>query len=147
MAVFNRHFASKEELAAAAFRKAVDDVVAEMETAGTMKAYREALADYLETYLSQDHIENRALGCPLAALGAEAARPEQGINTEASEAVWRVAELLGGKTEQTPEPQVETGLAVLAQILGTVTLARLAGSKTKSEAILNSGRQALDLLT
>ncbi|MCK7612932.1 TetR/AcrR family transcriptional regulator [Roseibium sediminicola] len=137
---FYRHFKSKDELVAAAFRTAVDDVLNDMEAAPDDGARTKARRDYVETYLSKAHVDNRAEGCPLAALASDLGRGEDGGRREGLAAVDRVAELLrtGGDSAQ--------GTALLALMVGTVTLARLADTGTEAESIVAAGRTAADLL-
>ncbi|WP_269585787.1 TetR/AcrR family transcriptional regulator [Roseibium sp. Sym1] len=137
---FYRHFKSKDELVAAAFRTAVDEVLNDMEEASDDAARKKARRDYVDTYLSQGHVDNRAEGCPLAALANDLGRGEEDGRREGLAAVDRVSELLatrGGRAE---------GTALLALMVGTVTLARLAESDVMAEGIVKAGRTAAELL-
>ena len=140
---FYRHFAGKKELEAAAFHHAVDGVVGGWETAPTDAAKAQARAAYLETYLSEQHRVTLGDGCPLAALGAEAAREQGPLREAASQTVERMTALLGA-----PETSDRSGkgAATLALLIGAVTLARLARSADEAEAVLEAAREALGLL-
>jgi len=136
---FYRHFKSKDELVSAAFRKAVDEVLADLEQAsdeGRDKARR----DYIDTYLSTCHVDNRGNGCPLAALAGDLNRGDEVAKRDGLTAVERVSSLL-----KTGQDQGE-GTALLALMVGTVTLARLAEKDEVTEAILEAGRRAADLI-
>ncbi|MEM9630270.1 MAG: TetR/AcrR family transcriptional regulator [Pseudomonadota bacterium] len=137
---FYRHFGSKDDLVAAAFRTAVDDVLSEMEKATSLDAKANARHDYIDSYLSQSHIDNRSEGCPLAALAGDLSRDEGKARQEGFAAVERVATLLK------EEPDVSQGTALLALMLGTVTLARLAQTKEEAGSVLQAGRKGVDLL-
>lgn len=137
---FYRHFSSKDDLVAAAFRKAVDDVLSEMENAETAKTKTEARRDYIDTYLSQCHVDNRGEGCPLAALAADLSRDDGDARREGFAAVERVTALLK------VGPDTAQGTALLALMLGTVTLARLAETDDAAGVVLEAGRQGVDLL-
>eukprot|EP00903_Cladosiphon_okamuranus_P002208 g2206.t1 len=137
---FYRHFKSKDELVSAAFRKAVDDVLKDMEQAPDETERSKARRDYIDTYLSKCHVDNRGDGCPLAALANDLSRGEEAARHEGLAAFERVSGLL--KTDESPAQ----GKALLALMVGTVTLARLAEAEGKSESILEAGRTAAELL-
>ena len=137
---FYRHFKSKGELVSAAFRKAVDDVLTEMEQAPDETEKTRARRDYIDTYLSKCHVDNRGAGCPLAALANDLSRGDEAARRDGLAAVERVSTLLkaGDAAGQ--------GTALLALMVGTVTLARLADREQAAEAILKAGRTGVDLL-
>lgn len=137
---FYRHFPSKDALVSAAFRHAVDDVLAGVESAATTTKSAGALDQYVESYLSPEHVRNRGYGCPLAAIGAEIGRTECGARREASAAVKRVVALLESQDNGAK------GRATLAILVGTVMLARLAETESDTEAMLKAGRAAVALL-
>ncbi|MDU8913180.1 TetR/AcrR family transcriptional regulator [Aestuariicoccus sp. MJ-SS9] len=138
---FYRHFTDKDELVAAAFRNAVDDLISEIEALPDRSVRDRARADYIATYLSQDHVDRRAAGCPLAALGSELARVGGGTRTGTAEAVDRVATFLGA------DGVPAGGYALLSLLVGAVTLARLADDPAQSQAILDAARAAAEKLT
>jgi len=138
---FYRHFDSKEALLAAAFRKALEEVLSELEAAGT-DSEKAARARYITRYLSPEHIDDRGHGCPLAAIGAEIARRDNAARAEASTAVERMGALLGAD-EGGADDQ---GLAMMALLLGTITLARLAKPQQLAMRVLDAGKQGADLL-
>ncbi|WP_422378052.1 TetR/AcrR family transcriptional regulator [Roseibium sp.] len=137
---FYRHFRSKDELVSAAFRKAVDDVLTEMEQAPDDAQKTRARRDYIDTYLSKCHVDNRGDGCPLAALAIDLSRGEEAARRDGLAAVDRVSALL-----KTGDAAAQ-GTALLALMVGTVTLARLAENGEATEAILEAGRTGADLL-
>lgn len=134
---FYRHFDSKEALVAAAFAMAVEEVQSDMVAASPGAERDAAREQYLSRYLSEDHIDDRARGCPLAALGAEIARLDGVVHSRASEAVDGMARLLGGDDAET----TGRGIAMMALLLGTITLARLADTPDRAQAILEAGQR------
>lgn len=139
---FYRHFASKEALVTAAFGHAVDEVLSEVEAAPAGPEHAAALDQYIASYLSAEHVGDRGQGCPLAAMGAEIARLQGTAEIEASDTVERMARLL------TPDNSLakKQGLATMALLLGTITLARLAKTTELSEMVLNAGERGTHLL-
>lgn len=139
---FYRHFSSKEALVAAAFGYAVNDVLSEVETAPAGLEKAVARDKYVARYLSSEHVVDRGQGCPLAAMGAEIARLHGAAEIEASDTVERMARLLNPDDPRT----TEQGIATMALLLGTVTLARLAKTQELSKMVLDAGKQGTHLL-
>ncbi len=132
---FYRHFADKDELVDAAFRTAVDVSIGALEAADDAQAARAA---YVDTYLSDEHVENRAIGCPMAALGSELARTDGATKQSVSDAVGRVAALLESESDG------DSGYAQLSMLIGAVTLARLVEDTAQSDTILKAAAAAIN---
>ncbi len=135
---FYRHFADKDELTAAAFSRAAEKVVADLEGADVERA-EAALAEYVSTYLSLDHVGNPGKGCPIAALGTEIGRSSAAIRRQGEGVVRQVASLLAGKADQ-------GGYARLALLVGAVTLARMTKDEGQAAVILQEARAAFDAM-
>lgn len=139
---FYRHFDSKEDLVAVAFRHAVDDVVSDLEKATTPEGRDRERDNYIKTYLSRAHVMDGGQGCPLAAMGTELARTG-GVSQQAGAvASARMAALL----QKRSDTGMEQGLASMALLLGAVTLARLAETAEDSDRALKAGCAGLELL-
>lgn len=139
---FYRHFRSKEDLVAAAFRHAVNDVVSDIEQETTAEGRMRATETYIDTYLSEAHVQGWDRGCPLAAMGVDLARARNAQRHEGAEASARMAGIL-----QQPDAADSTqGLAMMALMMGAVTLARVAENEADSERALEAGRTGIALL-
>jgi TetR/AcrR family transcriptional repressor of nem operon len=135
---FYRHFASKDDLVAAAISHAVTTSLAELEEAEGHVAKSAALLNYVDRYLSDLHVGNPRDGCPLAALGPEAPRSSPRISNALDEggveAVRVLTAAMNGRRE--------TASALMATLLGTVVMARMAGSRRCRQLTLSAGRKA-----
>jgi len=135
---FYRHFASKDDLVAAAISHAVSTSLAELEEAESLEAKAVALKRYIDRYLSDEHVGNPRDGCPLAALGPEASRSSTRISNAldegSAEAVRVLSAVMDGRRE--------AASSLMATLLGTVVMARMAGSHQCRERILSAGRRA-----
>jgi TetR/AcrR family transcriptional repressor of nem operon len=135
---FYRHFASKDDLVAAAILHAVTASLAELKEAEGHVAKSAALMNYVDRYLSDDHVRNPRGGCPLAALGAEAPRSSNRIsdalNEGSVEAVRVLTTAMDGRRE--------AASSLMATLLGTILMARMAGSIGCRKRILSAGRTA-----
>lgn len=138
---FYRHFSGKDDLVAAAFERAVDTVVADMEEASGADGKAAARAAYIDTYLSAGHVSDRRHGCPMAALGSELARAGAPAAGTTAAAVDRVTALL---REEATDPAADASLALL---VGSVTLARLVHDDTRAGEILASAKTAMARLS
>lgn len=139
---FYRHFSSKEDLVAAAFRHAVDEVVADLEGAFSKPEQAEAQRQYITQYLSLMHVNERGKGCPLAAIGSDISHHDGAAKTEASTAIDRMAHLLGTSEDD----GTGQGFAIMAMLLGTVTLARLTETQEQATELLDAGSEGAQLL-
>ena len=139
---FYRHFSSKDDLVAAAFQKAVDEVVKDMEAAPSETERDMHRQSYIDLYLSQDHLQDRGQGCPLAAMGSEIALQENKAKDAASATIERMASLLAADEDGSSRQ----GIATMALLLGTITLARLKPTEADADAVLDAGRTGVSLL-
>lgn len=128
-------FGSKEHLAAEALSHAQSESSARMSNAGT-------LDDYITRYLSADHRERRGDGCVMAALASEIPRQGGAIRRNFTDAVRaatkQIASLLSGRRKSQDE-----ALAIVATMVGALTLARGVDDRELSDRILAAARTRL----
>ncbi len=135
---FYRHFASKDDLVAAAISHAVSTSLAELEGAEGLEAKTAALKRYIDRYLSDEHAGNPSDGCPLAALGPEAPRSSSRISNALDEGSVEAVRVLASAMDG----RREAASALMATLLGAVVMARMAGSHQCRKRILLAGRRA-----
>ncbi|TPK96526.1 MULTISPECIES: TetR/AcrR family transcriptional regulator [unclassified Mesorhizobium] len=145
---FYKQFASKEDLAAQASRRAMESA-ADRWTAATAANPGDPLGAVIEFYLSMDHREERMDGCPVAALGSDAAR--QGAEVKASFEVGIKAylEVLGSMIARTDSAEInEKAMAVLSTMVGAVVLSRIVNDPDLAQAFLDAAaEQVRDTVT
>src|SRR5215213_1395865 len=78
---FYKQFASKDDLAAQASKRALESISGQWSAAAESNP-KDPLGAVIALYLSTEHREERMDGCPVAALGPDAAR--QGADVKAS---------------------------------------------------------------
>lgn len=133
---FYRHFASKEELVAAAIGEARKEVLSVFgET--TAKRRREVKA-YIGMYLSTEHAASPQKGCPLASMGVEAARGPAAWRDAMAESVEEIIARLREGSETLSEDEA---LELFSTMVGSVVLARAVGESPYSERILKATRR------
>lgn len=145
---FYRHFASKEELVAAAIEHAADTILGPLEIEGDNAAREEAAIGYVSDYLSEFHRNNLADGCPLAALGCEVLRDEGPVRDAAQQAARRTVGVLSAplETDRPADTNEDIGLATLSVLVGTIVLSRLFEDDRRSGKLLELGRETVEVL-
>lgn len=135
---FYGHFASKDDLAAEACALALSKAAERWGTfadeAGGPDAPLAAIADF---YLSAAHRDAPASGCPIAALGVDAARQDGPVRRVFTEGLRPFIEVLGRLVPgRSKAARRETALATLSAMVGAVILARAVDDAALSDDIL-----------
>lgn len=133
---FYNHFASKEDLVAAAVRRAMEERLA------GLKARANADIEWIvRSYLDPRHRDAPAKGCAIASLGGEVARrPETTRQVLGGGIEALIAEIAARLPEGVAQAEREKrAFAILSLMLGTLQLARLATDAEQSARILNGG--------
>jgi TetR/AcrR family transcriptional repressor of nem operon len=130
---FYGHFSSKEDLAAEAVARALE------QSAGLQSRY---VADFVSDYLSESHFADRANGCVLAALGADVARRGEEVRSGVTSYVRAVLELLASLCRGTAAARRRRAITTLAGVVGALTLARAVEDPVLSDEILSTARHA-----
>ncbi len=138
---FYRHFKSKDELAAAAIDLAVKDSLERLQKGSKEGNGKQVLERIIDRYLSVQHVAASGQGCPVVALGTEAARgskaEQAAIDRGIDRIVCRFSELIGGNSREAR--QKASGL--FSMLMGTIVLARAARTKERVKEILAAGRK------
>jgi len=131
---FYGHFKSKSDLMAQACAFAMRPTEHEPQT----------LLDYCTAYLSKEHRDNRAEGCPVAALGSEAVRQSLETPHKLAEGTKRIiAHLSKSAPGRTASARRIAALASFSAILGGLVLARMVDDPALSDEVLAANRKAL----
>ena len=137
---FYKQFASKEDLAVQASRRAMESATHRWADAIAQKP-EDPLGAVTAFYLSMDHRRERMDGCPVVALGSDAAR--QGDDVKASfeagirEYINILGRLIGNTSGQEPD---DKPLAVLSTMVGAVMLSRVVTDPDLAHDFLNAAR-------
>lgn len=130
---FYGHFASKDDLIASVVAQQLADRVAIIEA---LPPGPEAVVAYLRDYLSPEHRDDRASGCPSAALLDEVGRCDLSVReayTQGSLAlIETIISRLGGDTERA----TDQAIGLYALLVGSVQLARAVTDPDLSDRIL-----------
>jgi TetR/AcrR family transcriptional repressor of nem operon len=135
---FYRHFASKDALIAAAIASA-------QEQAAAHPAFpAEDLRAYLAAYLSADHRDHPAEGCPVAGMGPAAIR----AGGEARDVMTgglkhQIARLATGAPGKTPREKRQAAIATWSAMVGALILSRLSTDPVLADEILTATKTTL----
>jgi TetR/AcrR family transcriptional repressor of nem operon len=140
---FYKQFASKEDLIAEASARALEssNLRWRQTAAGHPEDPLEAL---IGLYLSKGHRKETKDGCPLVALGADAAR--QGADVKASfEAGVRehLGVLARFLSEVDTDERRDKAMAILSMMVGAVTLSRAVNDPRLAQSILNAAADSV----
>jgi TetR/AcrR family transcriptional repressor of nem operon len=125
-------FGSKDRLAAEAFGHALSTGSARLSGAAN-------LDDYVARYLSADHRDRRGDGCVMAALAGEIPHQGSAIRHGFTAAVRAVMHRIADLMRDRRDPEDEA-LAVVATMIGALTLARAVDDPELSDRILAAAR-------
>ena len=143
---FYRHFKSKDELVGAAFHFATQDVTRAMRVAETQTERLKALDDYINTYLSVEHVKDLSNGCPLAALSGEAARTDGAARQSASEALETTTQLIARAIGGDKPAAMSKANTAACLLVGTISLARIAASDDARDQLLTDAKKAIGVV-
>jgi TetR/AcrR family transcriptional regulator, transcriptional repressor for nem operon len=140
---FYGHFASKEDLAAEASGRALEELSQYWSTV-IEKAPDEAFSKIVIRYLSEGHRDAPGRGCLVAALGSDVgrqARPVRRVVTAGIEAfIGQLMQLVPGKSKAARRRQALTDFAAM---VGAVTIARAADDPALSKEVLDAVASSL----
>lgn len=136
---FYRHFQSKDELVNAAIRKAFKESTDSLENNKEQRDTKRTVTNFVQHYLSEQHVNEPGKGCPIAALGAATDRSSNILKSVLAEGTEQVISLLAQGIEGTADEKQEKATTLLAVLVGTLVLARSADTKTKMREILSFG--------
>ena len=142
---FYAHFASKDDLVAAAVAHEMGTQAAGVDQ---LAPGRVGLEAFLRAYLSPEHRDNAAVGCPAAALLDElgrSARPARRAFADGAETVLvAIAERL---EPEDPASARGAALGLYALLVGTLQLSRAVPDRRFADEILDAGlRTALTMV-
>jgi TetR/AcrR family transcriptional repressor of nem operon len=143
---FYAHFESREALVIEAFGYAMDRSMEHWRKLTGEAAPEKRLALVAESYLSTLHRDNPGHGCSIPALGAEIARESPKTRKAFAGKLDQMIEMMTDYVPNMPRKAArKQAIATLATMVGTMLLARVAGSNELSDEVLKAGRDsALD---
>jgi len=140
---FYAHFDSREALVIEAFNYAMDRSNERWRELVKETPPEKRLSVIVNSYLSKLHRDDPGHGCAVPTLGAEIARESPKTRKAFAAKLEQMIGLLADEIPGPPAAARKQAMATLATMMGTMVLARIAGSGEFSEEILAAGRAAL----
>lgn len=138
---FYRHFPTKESLYAETLSFSIEDVQKTL-VASIREVETPTLRDIITQYLSFEHAQNVAGGCPVAALSADVARQSSSIHAVFEQALAsymaRFMPLMKGKNDDERRRQF---LVLFSGMAGTLSVARAVADEALRASLLQSARE------
>lgn len=136
---FYKQFESKDDLAALASRRAMENAARRWSSAAAESAT--PLEAVFDLYLSEGHREEVADGCPLIALGSDAARQSPEVRKSFQDGIAAYLQALEGFMPPSSGADAKTrAMAVLSLMAGAVTISRILDDERQSSAFLEVAR-------
>src|SRR5947207_6088980 len=135
---FYKQFASKDDLAAQASKRALESASHRWSGAAAANP-QNPLAAVVAFYLSMAHRAERMDGCPIVALGSDAARQGADVKASFEAGITEYLELLDrwvGEAEG--EEPGRKAMAVLSTMVGAVLLSRAVNDERLSKRLLQA---------
>jgi TetR/AcrR family transcriptional repressor of nem operon len=135
---FYKQFESKDDLAAQASRRALESASGRWSAAA--RSNPEApLAALADLYLSKGHCAEKTDGCPIVALGSDAARQGPNVKAAFEAGIVDHLEILSGWVGKA-DGEVPDGkaMAILSTMVGAVLLARAVNDERLSKQFLQA---------
>jgi TetR/AcrR family transcriptional repressor of nem operon len=141
---FYAHFDSREALVIEAFADAMDRATERWRKLAEQTPPEKRLATIVGTYLTPLHRDDPGHGCAVPTLGAEIARESPKTRKAFAAKLEQMIDMLAAQIPELPRKAArKQAMAVIATMMGTLVLARVAGSGDFSDEILGAGRESL----
>jgi TetR/AcrR family transcriptional regulator, transcriptional repressor for nem operon len=141
---FYAHFDSREALVIEAFADAMDRSIERWRKLAEQTAPEKRLAIIVDSYLTPIHRDDPGHGCAIPTLGAEIARESPKTRKAFAAKLEQMIELVAAQVQDAPRKAArKQAMSVIATMMGTLVLARIAGNGDFSDEILSAGRDAV----
>ncbi|CAO3428980.1 TetR/AcrR family transcriptional regulator [Azospirillum endophyticum] len=135
---FYKQFASKEDLAVQASTRALESASCRWTAAAT--AHPEASLDaVIGFYLSAGHRAERPDGCPIVALGSDAARQSVEVKASFEAGIKTHLEALERLISKTQGEELKSkAMAILSMMVGALTISRIVNDPDLAQSFLDT---------
>ena len=134
---FYRHFESKDQVLAEACSVAFDELAERLAATVSGRSDCSGFEALVAEYLSPNHRDNPANGCPFAALGSEIARSNDELRAVATEGFMKLVNVVAGHFKRTrPDLAKQKAVVALSTMIGALTMSRIVTDPDLSTAIL-----------
>ena len=141
---FYAHFASREALVIEAFNYAMERGTERWRKLAEATPPAKRLTTIVDSYLTPLHRDDPGHGCAIPTLGAEIARESPRTRKAFAARLDQMIDMLAAQIPDVPRKAArKQAMAAVATMMGTLVMARVAGSGEFSDEILGAGREAV----
>ncbi len=141
---FYAHFKSREAMLAEAASRACAEAATATASVVASAPPEQALASMLRAYLSQEHLKQVEMGCPLAALGSETPRQAAEVRRVTTRHIKEMIDLVARQSPDWGQPGAhERALVTVATMVGTLLLARAVDEPALSRSLCEAALKHL----
>ena len=141
---FYAHFDSRDDLVIEAFTHAMDRSTERWRKLVEQTPREKRFATIVNSYLTSLHRDDPGRGCAIPTLGAEIARESSRTRRVFAGRLDQMIDMLADQVPNLPRKAArKRAAAAMATMIGTLVMARVAGSGNFSDEILDAGREAL----
>ena len=141
---FYAHFDSRDDLVIEAFTHAMDRSTERWRKLVEQTPREKRFATIVNSYLTSLHRDDPGRGCAIPTLGAEIARESSRTRRVFAGRLDQMIDILADQVPNLPRKAArKRATAAMATMIGTLVMARVAGSGNFSDEILGAGREAL----
>ncbi|MGD9667798.1 MAG: TetR/AcrR family transcriptional regulator [Hyphomicrobiaceae bacterium] len=135
---FYKQFESKEDLIAEASARALDSAGSRWSDAAAANP-KDPLGAVLAFYLTKEHRKEKMEGCPLVALGADAARQSAAVKASFEAGIREQLSVLSSLLSKADNDETRRkAIAILSTMVGAVTLSRVVNDPRFAQSILDA---------
>jgi TetR/AcrR family transcriptional repressor of nem operon len=139
---FYAHFASRDALIGEAFAHAMDQTAKRWRKRAELAREGKQLSSIVNGYLTAQHRDDVGNGCALPSLGAEVHRASPKTRKAVAAKLEEMIDVISEQMpSQTAKAARREAIATLSTMMGTMILARMAGTGEFSDEVLAAGRQ------
>ena len=141
---FYAHFGSKDELIACAITYMFDRMIARFDRLTQGLPPAEALAVYIDSYLTVAHRDLPGRGCALAALSGDLPRLPAEARARFTKGALRLPAALARLLAELGHADAQTqAVSAVSELVGALALARAIADDDRSQAILKVSRDSI----
>jgi AcrR family transcriptional regulator len=143
---FYSNFRNKEAMLEAIIGAAVGEpFLSNTETASKAEVRRQ-LKKFLDDYLTVDHVENPADGCPMPALSADVARAGASTRAAYERKISALAHRIADSLDGVRSDRERRAWGILSLMVGAITISRAMSDTTAQTAVVGSVRRTAERL-
>ena len=140
---FYKQFDSKEGLVAEASARALECATARWSEAAAANP-KDPLGAVIAFYLSNGHLKERMEGCPIVALGADAARQSAEVKASFEAGIREHLSVFSRLLSKTGgEEKREKAMAILSTMVGALTLSRVVNDPRLAQSFLDAAAESV----